>query len=87
MPKKVITTTNSSSSHNVDFKCTGKPAHTAPVIIESYVDDATGEVIHILANGNTQSDTSYMAVWGKPKGKINWKAKGVNPDKRHLFFK
>lgn len=86
MPQKVIVNTNSSSSHNVDFKCTSKPAHTAPEIKESFEDD-DGNVIHILANGNTQSDASYMALWGKPKGKIKWGHKGDNPDKRYSFFK
>lgn len=84
--KKVTTTTNSSASHNIEFVSTGRKAYTAPEIKESFVDDE-GNVIHILANGNTQSDASYMAAWGRPKGKINWKAKGINPDKRHLFFK
>jgi len=83
MLKKTIVNNYNGNSHNVEFKGSRK-AHTAPDIVESFVDD-DGNIIHILANGNTQSDASYMAVWGKPKGVIDWKSKGVNPNQRKLL--
>lgn len=55
----------------VDFKPNvASKTKTAPVISESYVDDKTGDVIHILANGNQISQTTYEAHWGKVKTKI-----------------
>lgn len=51
--------------------------HTMPEIADSYVDDDTGDVIHILANGNKMSQLDYERQWGKPliKGTVNWDAK------------
>lgn len=83
MAKKVIVLSSHSNSHNVDFKAE-KKLYTAQKIAESFVDDA-GEVIHILENGNTQSDASYMAVWGVKKSPVNWGCKGVNPNFRKVF--
>lgn len=81
--KKIITKTGESASHNVTFQAT-RIAHTAPVINFSYVND-DGEVIHVLVNGNELSDKNYMLHWGQPKGVINWKSKGENPDTRKRF--
>jgi uncharacterized Fe-S radical SAM superfamily protein PflX len=84
MIRKVITKTNESNSHNIHY-VGGKQAHTAPVILESFVNDDM-EIEHILANGNTTLDTAYMAMWGKPKGIMNLdkKYKGENPDKTRI---
>lgn len=82
--KKVITNAMGGASHNVNYQAEGKPAHTAPVINFSYVND-DNEVIHVLVNGNELSDKNYMLHWGQPKSKINWKAKGQNPDSRKRF--
>ena len=60
-----------------------KAAHTAPKITESYVAD-DGEVMHVLDNGREQSETSYNAIWHVPKGVINWKTKGPNPDRTKI---
>ena len=83
MIQKVITLSNNGNSHNCDYKSTSKKAHTAPNIVESFVNDE-GEVMHILDNGNQQTDILYMAMWGKVKGVINWKTKGENPDKTRV---
>jgi hypothetical protein len=87
MPQKVITRTNTSASHNVDFK-TNKPAYTAPVISESYVNEE-GNTMHILTNGNEISDDNYMKMWGRPKGKIitNKNYKGTNPCRKNHWLK
>jgi hypothetical protein len=79
---KVITTSSfGGKSHNVDFVANVK-AHTAPKIEESFIDDE-GEIIHILANGNTQKDTLYTQMWGTPKGAIKPKSfKGNGLDGR-----
>jgi len=69
---------------NQQLSSQGRKVYTAPIITESYLTD-NGEVMHILANGNEQSDISYMALWGKPKGVINWKCKGKNPDSRAIY--
>jgi len=64
-----------------DFKPQVK-THTAPVISESYIDDS-GDIIHILSNGNELSENNYIKHWGQPKGTIvpkNKNYKGVNPD-------
>ena len=77
--RKVITKKDSGNSHNVDYKANVKE-NTAPKIMESFIDD-DGEIIHILENGNTQSDISYMKMWGIPKGKIkpkSFKGKGID---------
>lgn len=81
--KKVITHLGS-ASHNVNFQPEGKKAHTAPIITGSYIDD-DGKIIHTLENGNELSDENYIKHWGQPKTKVNWKAKGENPDTRKRF--
>lgn len=76
---KLITNSYGGKSHNVDFKANVK-VHTAPKIEESFVNDE-GEIVHILANGNTQTDTLYMQMWGTPKGAIKpkgFKGKGLD---------
>ena len=85
--EKVITQTGSSNSHEVGYKA-NRPAHYAPVIVESFEDDE-GNIQHILASGNQMSDLCYMAMWGKPKGVVNrdLKYKGENPDKTKDFYK
>lgn len=81
MIKKVITPSNNGNSHNCDYRATSKQAHTAPGIVESFVNDE-GEIIHVLSNGNQQSDVLYMKLWGQPKGIILPKNfKGDNPHK------
>lgn len=81
MIQKVITLSNNGNSHNCDYKATSKKAHTAPNIVESFVNDE-GEIIHVLESGNTQSDLLYMKHWGQPKGVILPKGfKGDNPHK------
>jgi len=84
MITKVITPSNNSNSHNSDFHAQGRKVFTAPKILESYIAD-NGEVTHILDNQREQSDISYMAMWGKPKGIILGKGvKGDNPNQRKL---
>ena len=63
-----------------------KKANTAPDIIESFLTD-DGEIMHILANGNQQTDVLYMKMWGMPKGKIitDKNYKGPNADRKHIF--
>ncbi len=68
------------NSHNIDYKANVK-AHTAPQIVESFVDD-DGEIQHILDNGRQQSDLLYIKHWGQPKGAImpqGYKGKGLDP--------
>lgn len=79
---KIITSSAfGGKSNNTDFKANVK-SYTAPKILESFVDDA-GEIVHILENGNTQTDSLYMKMWGTPKGKIKPKGyKGNSLDKR-----
>lgn len=79
--KKVITNAMGGASHNVNFQAEGRIAHTAPIITGSFLDD-DGKIIHVLENGNELSDENYIKHWGQPKSKINWKAKGENPDGR-----
>jgi len=77
---KLVTVANNSNSVNVDFISTKSKAHTAPRIMESFLDD-DGEIMHILENGNTQSDLLYMKMWGTPKGAIkpkSFKGKGLD---------
>jgi len=84
MITKVITPSNNSNSHNLDFQSQGRKVYVAPKIIESYIAD-NGEIMHILDNKREQSDISYMAMWGKPKGIILDKGvKGDNPNQRKL---
>jgi len=81
MIAKVITTSNNTNSHNCDYRATSKKAHTAPGIVESFVND-DGEIIHVLDNGNQQADCLYIKMWGQPKGAILPKNfKGDNPHK------
>ncbi len=84
--KKVITNAMGGASHNVNYQPEGKPVYTAPIISSSYVNE-DNEVIHILENGNELSEANFIKHWGQPKGIINWKAKGNNPDSRKHFLK
>lgn len=86
MITKIVSPSNNTNSHNVDYQSSGKKAMTAPKIVESYLTDE-GEIMHILDNGRETLDVAYMAIWGKAKGQINWKAKGENPDGRHRGLK
>lgn len=63
-----------------------RPTYTAPVIMESYVDDK-GDIQHILASGNTLSENNYVKHWGQPKGKINLNAKDKSIDGRSNWIK
>ena len=58
----------------------------APRIEESYMNDE-GEIVHILANGNTSLATKYAAMWGVPKTKIHPKGyKGKDLDGRRNWI-
>ena len=83
MIKKIITPSNNSNSNNVDYRSTGKIANKQPLILESFVDD-DGEINFILDNGRTTLEKNYQKMWEIPKGKIDWKAKGNNPDTRRI---
>jgi len=87
MITKVITPSNNSNSHNSDFHAQGRKVFTAPSIVESFIND-DGEIVHVLVNGNTQTDVLYMKMWGKPKGIIinDKKHKGDNPNSRNLVI-
>lgn len=62
-----------------DFKANVKQNY-APQIEESYVDES-GNIQHILSNGNTLSELYYIKIWGQPKGIIKPKGyKGENKD-------
>ena len=62
------TTTTGGRSKSFDFLPT-KPKHTAPVIIESFVDD-DGDMQHILQSGNTISEANYQKHWVVAKTEI-----------------
>lgn len=84
---KIVAQANNSNSVNVDYKSTSKKAYTAPKILESFIDD-NGEIMHILENGNTQSDSLYTKMWGLPKGAIKPKTyKGYGLDSRSNWIK
>ena len=53
----------------------------APVIAESFLNDS-GEVEHILENGNTILKKKYDSVWNPKRGIVMPEGyKGTNPDK------
>ena len=73
----MYTTTN----HNgvLDFHASVK-AYRAPVIVSEFNDEVNGEKMYLLESGNTISAKKYNDMWKPAKSKINWKAKGANPD-------
>lgn len=56
-----------------------------PGILDSYIDDE-GDKMLVLDNGRECKETIYNAMWLPVKGKIDWKAKGENPDRRKLLI-
>ena len=69
-------TMNAGMSESINIKVV-KKQYTAPEILESFIDD-NGDLQHILANGNIQSEISYAAFWNKKKSEIKPKGfKGV----------
>lgn len=64
---------------------TSKPVYRQPMIVESFIDD-DGETNFVLDNGRTTLEKNYQKMWDIPKGKINWKAKGDNPDRTKIKF-
>ena len=86
MITKIVTPSNNSNSHNVDYKSTGKVARVQPNIIDSFMQD-DGETMLILSNGTQSLEKDYNRIWGTTKGQVNWSARGENPDKRKLWMK
>lgn len=60
------------------------PMHVAPKVLEQYMNDE-GDIIYVLDNGRESKQILYDAMWKKPKGTINWKSKGINPNHRNVF--
>ena len=81
MINKLITPSNNSNSHNVDYHSTGKVARVQPTIDDSFMQD-DGETMLILSNGTQSLEKDYNRIWGTTKGIVNWKGRGVNPDTR-----
>jgi len=85
MITKVTSISNNSNSNNVDYKSTGRPAMTAPKILDKYMDDEGNEV-YVLPDNRTQLAMAYNALWNPVRGVINPKGRGENPDSRRRFL-
>ena len=71
---------NKTTDYRPDVK-----ANTAPVIIDTYIDDDTGDTWFNLANGNSISQVRYDAVWNVKKGIMKPMGfKGDNLDTRRV---
>ena len=81
MITKIISPSNNTNSHNVDFQSSGKVAIVKPTIEDSFMQD-NGEIMLVLSNGRQSLEKDYNRIWGTTKGVVNWKGKGINPDGR-----
>lgn len=51
------------------------PTYKPPVIVDQFCDD-DGELVYVLANGNTSLAKLYNNLWNPTKGIINMQSKG-----------
>jgi len=80
----IKTTFQCGNSKNTDFRPQVK-TNTAPIIIDTYIDDDTGDTWYNLDNGNSISQVKYDAVWNVKKGIIKPVGfKGNNLDTRRV---
>lgn len=56
--------------------------YTQPRICEEFEED--GELHFRLDNGHTSLASAYNALWLPTRTAINWKTKGLNPDKTKI---
>lgn len=71
------------TSHGITTYHANVKSYTMPRICEEFVGD-DGNVHYILDNGRTTLQTSYNALWLPIKTKVNWGAKGKNPDRTRI---
>ena len=76
--------TKTKENGNLIFHATVK-TYLPPIIAHDFIDD-DGELNYALSNGNTTLASRYNAVWNPPKGIVNMKAKGRNPDRTRIEY-
>jgi len=81
MITKIVSASNNTNSHNVDYQSSGKKAMTAPKILEEYIDD-DGNKNYVLAGNKTQLADAYNQLWNPTKTPVQWNNRGINPDGR-----
>lgn len=74
MINKIITPSNNSNSHNIDFRSSGKEAKTAPAILDTFMDDE-GKENYVLEGGKTTLADRYNQIWMPIKSAVQWNAK------------